>query len=290
MSAGLWCADLKLRALLLEAKSELGGQLLQTYNRIENHLGNKAENGREMRDIFTEQIKNRDFQIKCRAETVKVDLNEKAVELKTGEKFSADFLIIATGVRRRKLNIEGVEKFENRGILKSGKRDKDKTKDKKVLIVGGGDAAFENSLILAKTAEKVTLIHRTEKFSAREEFVEEARQNEKIEILVNTILEKIEGGEKIETAKLRNVKDDSTQNLTIDQILFRIGVLPNTEIFADQIELNENGYINIDGNCRTSVENVFAVGDVSNPLAPTISSAVGTGATAAKVISNFYSL
>lgn len=286
ISAGLWCADLKLRALLLEAEDELGGQLLCTYNRIENHLGIKAENGRELRDVFVEQIENRDFQVKHTAEVSKVDLKEKSIELKTGEKFSADFLIIATGVRRRKLNVEGEDKFQNKGILKSGKRDKESAKGKKVLIVGGGDAALENSLILAETAEKVTLIHRSGQFSARDEFLEKARQNDKIEILTNTILQKIEGEEKIETAKLKNVKENEIQDRAIDQILFRIGVEPNTEIFAGQIELDKNGYIKINSDCQTNFTNVFAVGDVANPLAPTVSSAVGTGATAVKVISD----
>lgn len=286
ISAGLWCADLNLRHLVLEKEEELGGQLLWTYNKIENHLGIEAENGREMRDVFVKQIKKRDFQVKCAAEISKVDLKGRSIELKTGEKFSADFFIIATGVQRRKLNIEGEEKFQNRGILRSGKRDKDSAKGKKVLIVGGGDAALENALILAETAEKVTLVHRTEQFSAREEFLEKARRNDKIEILTNTILQKIAGDKKIETAKLKDLKKNKTENRAIDLILLRIGVVPNTEIFADQIELDENGYIEINRVCETSIENVFAVGDVANPLAPTVSSAVGTGAIAVKVISN----
>ena len=285
LSAGLWCAELGLRALLLESEKEFGGQLLRVFNRIENYLGIEAKNGRELRDIFLKQIKKREFSSKFKAEISTIDLKKKTVKLKTDESFSARFLIVATGVRRRKLDIEGEEKFQNKGILKSGKRDKDSVKDKNVIIVGGGDAALENALILAETARKVTLVHRRREFSAREKFLQKAGQNDKIEILTNTILTKISGGEKIENVELKNLKNNESENLAIDAVLLRIGVAANTRIFEKQIDLDEKGYIKINRDCETSVKNIFAVGDVANPLAPTISSAVGMGATAAKVIS-----
>ena len=285
LSAGLWCAELGLRALLLESEKEFGGQLLRTYNRIENYLGIEAKNGRELRDIFLEQIKKREFLSKFEAEISTIDFEKKTLKLKTGESFSADFLIVATGVRRRKLNIEGEKKFQNKGILRSGKRDKDSVRDKNVIIVGGGDAALENALILAETARKVTLVHRREEFSAREEFLQKVRQNDKIEILTNTILTKISGGEKVENVELENLKNNESENLAIDAVLLRIGVEANAGIFEKQIDLDEKGYIKINSECETSVKNIFAIGDVANPLAPTISSAVGMGAIAAKVIS-----
>ena len=283
MSAGLWCDELGLNALLLEEKCELGGQLLWTYNAIKNHLGIEAENGRELRDIFLKQIERRNFAIKLSSEIVKIDLENKIVLLKDGE-LCAKTIVIATGVNRRKLNIAGEEKFKNKGIIESGKRDQDFVNGKNTAIIGGGDAAFENALILAETAKSVFLIHRNADFRARTEFIEQAKSNPKIKILTNSIVQKIIGNETVEAIELKNVQTDEPQILSVEVILLRIGVEPNTKLVSEQIDLDKNGYIKINHNCETNINGVFAIGDVANPLVPTISSAVGMGATVAKVM------
>lgn len=282
ISAACWCAELGLKALLLEAQTELGGQLLRTHNQIKNHLGVEAENGRELRDIFVRQAENYNFSLRTNAEASAVDVENKIVTLQTGETFSARALIIATGIRRRKLNVAGEEALQGKGILESGKRDAEKVKGKNVCIVGGGDAALENALILAESARKVTLVHRRKDFRAREEFLEKARQNPSIEILAEASVRKIIGLERVEAVEIKN--ENEIFILPVEAVLIRAGVEPNTELFRGKLKLDENGYIEIDSHCETSAEKVFAVGDAANPLAPTISSAVGMGATAAKVI------
>jgi thioredoxin reductase (NADPH) len=284
ISAALWCDELRLKTLLLEAGSELGGQLLRIYNPIKNHLGIETENGRELRDIFIKQIENYRFDVRLQSEIVDVDLKSKTVTLSGGEVFRARILIVATGVRRRKLNVEGEEKFVGRGIIESGKRDADSVKNKKVCVIGGGDAAFENALILAETALEVTLIHRGRSFRARPEFVEQAENNRKISILTETILQKISGGEQVEAIELKDLNTKEKFTVNVQAIIFRAGVEPNTEFLRGRVALDDNGYIKINQNCETNVRGVLAVGDVANPLAPTVSSAVGMGATAAKTI------
>jgi thioredoxin reductase (NADPH) len=285
LSAALWCDELGLSALLLDKEEEPGGQLLWTYNPVKNHLGAEAENGRKLRDIFLNQTEHRDFILKLQAEAAEIDLENKTVLLKNGEHFSAKALIIATGVRRRKLNVEGEEYFRNKGILESGKRDKALVKGKRAAIIGGGDAALENALILAETASSVFVIHRRSDFRARAEFVEQAKNNSKITFLVETRLRKIIGNERVEAVELENPANGETYLLTVEAILIRIGVEPNTEFLLRQLGLDEGGYIKINNLCQTSVKGVWAIGDVSNPIAPTISSAVGMGATAVKSIS-----
>lgn len=287
LSAALWCDELKLSALLLEAGEEFGGQLLRTYNEIKNHLGARAENGRELRDIFVKQTENRQFTFCLNAKVSKIDLQKKTVSMENGESFSAKTLIIATGIRRRKLNVAGEEKFENKGIIESGKRDANLATGKKALIVGGGDAAFENALILSETAAHVTLVHRGRDFRARSEFVEQAENHPKIKILTETIVREINGEEQVESVRLENLKTGETINFQVEAILIRTGVEPNTEFLCGKLDLDENGYIKINQNCETSVRGVFAVGDAANPLSPTISSAVGMGATAVKAIANY---
>ncbi len=287
ISAALWCADLKLKALLLESSAEFGGQLLWTHNAIKNHLGSEAENGRDLRDQFVRQVENLEFDRRFDSKIASIDWADKTLTLINDDQISADNLIVATGVRRRKLNVEGEEKFKNRGIIESGKRDAETVKNKRVCIVGGGDAAFENALILAETAAEITLVHRGKNFRARREFVEPAQTNPKIKILTETTVTKIVGNERIEAVELENTATNERFSITVEAVLRRIGVAPNTEFLGRTIDLDANGYIKMNQNCETNLKGIFAVGDVANPIAPTVSSAVGMGATAVKVIANF---
>jgi len=150
--------------------------------------------------------------------------------------------------------------------------------------VGGGDAAFENALILAETASEVTLVHRQKRFRARAEFVEQVINNPKVKILTDTTVREIVGRERIEAVELENLCMKQRFVLAVEVILIRVGVEPNTEILRGKLELDEQGYVKINQNCETSIKGIYAVGDVANPIAPTVSSAVGMGATAVKTI------
>ncbi|MGI9036106.1 MAG: NAD(P)/FAD-dependent oxidoreductase [Pyrinomonadaceae bacterium] len=287
MSAALWCDELGLKTLLLEARDKLGGQLWRVFNPIKNHLGADAQNGRGLQKTFLKQIEPRKFTTHLKSEVVKIDAKTKRVFLKNGEKIKWRFLIIATGTRRRMLGAQGEKKFQNRGILESGARDAKAVKNKRAAIVGGGDAALENALILAETASQVTVIHRRKKFTARPEFLSKARSNKKIKFLPETIVTKFIGDEKdekLERLELKNLKTRKIFSLPFEAVLPRIGVEPNTKIFRGKIDLDGQGYIKINSNCETSERDIFAIGDAANPVSPTISSAIGMGATAAKAI------
>jgi thioredoxin reductase (NADPH) len=281
ISAACWSAELGLSAVLIESKAELGGQLLSVFNPIKNHLGVETANGREMRDIFVRQMQNFKFDISLDSSVVAVDFDKNFISLCDGKTLYFKALVIATGVRRRKLNINGETEFVGKGIIESGKRDGKTLVGKTVCVIGGGDAALENALILAEFATKVFLIHRRETFRGRNEFLRQISTNPKIEILRNTQIVEIIGNNRVEAVKLKN---NTEFILPTDAIVFRLGVEPNTQLFRDKIESDEFGYIKIDGNCETKLRNIFAVGDVANRLSPTISSAVGAGTTAAKVI------
>jgi thioredoxin reductase (NADPH) len=286
LSAALWCAELKLETLLLERGAELGGQLLRVYNPVKNHLGVETENGRELLDVFLRQLENYPLTVRLQSEIARVDLGNKSVILAGGETFRARAVIIATGVRRRKLDVEGEEKFAGKGIIESGARDADSVKNKNACVVGGGDAALENALILSETARRVSLVHRRNDFRARAEFVAQVKKNPKIEIFTETAVRGIFGNQTVETVELENLKTQKRIEKNVEAILIRIGVEPNTNFFVENLDLDERGYIKITQNCETNVEAVYAVGDAANPIAPTVSSAVGMGATAAKAIEN----
>lgn len=284
LSAALWCDELKLSALILEKEAEFGGQLLRVYNAVENHLGISAKNGKHLRDIFLEQTEKRKFVRRLQTEVVKVDVENKKVILQNGDQLSAKALIIATGVRRRKLNVENEDFYKGKGIIESGTKEQNAVAGKTVLIVGGGDAAIENSLILGETAKNVYVAHRRTQFRARKEFLERAKNNPKIEFLTEITVQKLIGTKKIEAVELKNIKTNQTQKLQIDHLLIRIGVQPNTELFHEKLDFDKGEYLKINANCETNVKFVFAVGDVANQLSPTVSTAVGAGATAVKTI------
>ncbi len=284
LSAALWCDELGLDAILLESSHELGGQLLWTFNAIENHLGVKAENGRQMRDIFVEQAKERKFEIRLDTIVKDVDLANKTVFINDDEAVRVKAIVIATGIKRRELNVEGEKEFRGKGIISSGKKEGKLVKDKTVAIIGGGDAAFENCQILSEYASKIYLIHRSKEFRARDEFVIPAKENEKVTLLTETAVEKIIGNNHIEALELKDKSNNEIYKLETDFVLLRIGVQPNTELFKGQLDLDERGYVEVDSRCETSIEQVYAIGDVANPASPTISTAVGMGATAIKAL------
>ncbi|MCO6511925.1 MAG: FAD-dependent oxidoreductase [Aridibacter famidurans] len=282
LSAALWCDELGLDRLILEAGREPGGQLLWTHNVIDNYLGFKAANGREARDRFLVQIEERGLHILLENVADSVTSDPLRVRLRKGETIQPRAVIIATGVRRNEPELQNLKTFRGRGILESGKRDKELAAGKTAMVVGGGDAAFENALILAGTADKVYLVHRSEEFRARPEFTDAVRENGKIEIITNSEVARLDGSDRLESVTLTG--EGSERSLSVGALIFRIGVRPNSELVGGLVATDSRGYININSNCRTDVEGIYAVGDVANPVSPTISSAAGMGATAAKAV------
>jgi thioredoxin reductase (NADPH) len=286
LSAALWCDELGLDTLVVERETEVGGQLLRVYNPVRNHLGVETNNGRELRDRMAAQVEEREFDLWTEAEIESVDLRAKRVRLRSGEELQSVALIIATGVRRRRLGIPGEEEFAGRGVLESGTRDRDEVAGEDVLVVGGGDAAAENALTLAEVCPTVTLVHRGKRLSAREEFAERVRGEHRITVFTEATLLSILGAERVEAAEILRAGAIKPFRMAVRGVLIRAGVEPNNELFLGQLHTDARGYVVTSGEQETSVEMVFAVGDISNPLAPTVSGACGAGATAAKVIAS----
>ena len=286
LSAALWCDELGLDTLVIEQGSEVGGQLLRVYNPIENYLGAHAATGRELRDLFAAQVEEKEFDLWTEAEIGSVDLKAKRVRLRSGEELQGIALVIATGVRRRRLNVPGESEFKGRGVLESGRLDRDGVKGEDVLVVGGGDAAAENALMLAETCATVTLAHRGKSLRARAEFAERIQSDHRVTVFTETTLRAILGGERVESVEMLRAGALKPMRMAVRGVLVRVGVEPNTELFRGQLHTDERGYVVTTGEQETSAEMVFAVGDVSNPLAPTVSGATGAGATAAKVIAS----
>lgn len=286
LSAARWCDQLGLDTLLLEEKESIGGQLTTIYGPIDNYLGLRAHDGQELLEHFAGQVKDSGFDQWTNIEIENVDLATKRVRLRSGEDIKSISIIIATGVRRRQLGIPGEKEFVRRGIIESASRDRHLFSGKDVCVIGGGDAAAENALLLADVCPTVTLVHRGPKLKARREFVEQMQTNHRVTVFTESTVTRIMGNEALEAVEIKRKDALKPFQMAVGGLLIRIGVEPNTEIVKDQLSLDEKGYIVVNGQQETSVSNVFAIGDVSNPLAPTISGATGAGATAAKVIAS----
>jgi thioredoxin reductase (NADPH) len=286
MAAALWCADLEIDAVLIERETEFGGQLLRTYNPITNYPGVDAPNGRHLSDLFNAQIERTPSIKRLGEEVVSLENGGRTVVMADGARLTAKSIIIATGTRRRVLNVAGETEFRGRGVLDSGTKEKAFAAGKNAVVVGGGDAAFENALILAEVAARVLLIHRSDRFTARREFVERVLEHHLITVLENSVVSGIFGGDLVERVSIKDLVSGETLDYRTDAIVVRIGVEPNSGFVRKTLDTDPQGYILIDSSCETSLADVFAVGDVASPLAPTISGAAGQAATAAKVIAS----
>src|ERR1043166_232291 len=283
-SAAGWGDELGLDTLVLEERDDVGGQLAWIHNRIDNYLGVTAENGEQLRQKFIYQTEDCDFDLWTGAQLQTVDLRAKRIRLQSGEELQSIAIVIATGLRRRKLGIPGEEEFAGRGIMESGKRDRDQFTGKDVCVIGGGDAAAENALLLADGCPTVTLVHRGRKLRARREFSEPLHTHHCITVFPESNVRRILGNDHVEAVEIERASAIKPFQMAVHGVVIRIGFEPNTDFVRDQLQLDTSGYVSVDSRHETSIENVFAIGDVSNPAAPTIAGAVGAGATAAKVI------
>ncbi|CAN5534964.1 thioredoxin-disulfide reductase [soil metagenome] len=288
LSTAFWCAEFGLKAILFEKEIELGGQLLWTFNTITNYLGIDAITGRDLRDRFLHHIENKRVHLVTGMQIVEADLANKTVTLDNGHQISARSFVIATGVSRRNLGVPGEVEFQGRGILDSGARAKGEVAGKTVVIVGGGNAAIENAAILSESAGKVILVHRRDMFTARREFLKRLESAQNLDIFFNSKVTEIFGNENAEGARIRNILTGQETSVSANAILIRTGVEPNNSLFDSQLNFDSAGYLLVNNDLETNVPGVFAVGDIANPKAPTISSSVGMGARASRSIADSF--
>lgn len=280
MSAAVWSTELGLRTIMLEKEDRFGGQLHWIHNPVENYLGMRMDDGTALFAEFENSLLSRSIERRSGMEIISINPELMSLKLADGSELAGSVIIFATGVRRRQLGVPGEVEFKGRGILRSGSAEREVVNGKRVVVVGGGDAAAENALILSEYASHVYLLHRRHDLRARPEFLQKLSSNSNIEFLPETTVERIDGDTWVESIQIRS--NDISQTIDAEFVIVRAGVDPNSELLAGIVERDDRGYIKIDVECRTSVNGFYAVGDVANAISPTIASAVGMGATASK--------
>ena len=250
----------------------LGGQP-SNYLELENYPGFQIVGGYDLMEKFEEHADKFGVKKFPMQEIESVDLISKTIITKEYE-FKASTIIIATGAQPMKLGVAGENEFVGRGVSYCAVCDGAFYKNKVVAVVGGGNAAVEEAMYLTKFADKVYVIHRRDELRADKIVQERAFKNDKIEFVWNSVVKEIKGDNLVSTVVLENVKSKEVSNLAVNGVFPYIGMTPNVELFSGQLQQDSRGFVITDETMATSVEGVFAIGDVrTTPLRQVITAA-----------------
>jgi len=280
LAAALYAARAELAPVVLSG-IQLGGQAALTYA-VENYPGfPEGVGGAELGELFKKQAEH--FGAKVEFETAnEVDLSARPFKV-TGDnsKYLADTIIVATGASSNQLGVRGENELTGRGVSYCATCDGWFFKDKKVIIVGGGDSALEEGLFITRYASSVTIVHRREELRASPLLQKRAAEHPKVDFIWSTIVTEVLGSDKVEAVRLKNVKTGEERILETDGIFIFIGHTPNTAMFKGQLEMDALGYLKVDDRMQTSQPGVFAGGEVADPHFRQVVTSAGMGAAAA---------
>ena len=279
-SAALYAARAELQPVVLTGM-QLGGQAALTHT-IENYPGfPEGVGGAQLGELFQKQAEHfgavTEFDL---ANAVDFSRRPYKVTTDSGE-YLADVLIIGTGASPTHLNIPGEVELTGRGVSYCATCDGWFFKDKKVVVVGGGDSALEEALFITRYATSVTIVHRRDELRAGAILQKRAKEHPKINFIWDTVVTEVVGREKLEALKLKNVKSGEESVLETDGLFIFIGHTPNTDIFKGQLEMNDLGYLKVNDKMETSVPGVFASGEAADQHFKQVVTSAGMGAAAA---------
>jgi len=279
-SAALYAARAELAPVVLTGM-QLGGQAALTYT-IENYPGfPEGVGGAQLGELFQKQAEH--FGTVTEFDMANsVDLSKRPFKVMTDSgEYLADVLIVGTGASPTHLDIPGEVELTGRGVSYCATCDGWFFKDKKVVVVGGGDSALEEALFITRYASSVTIIHRRDTFRAGAILQKRALEHPKINVLWDTVVTETVGTDKLEALKLKNMKTGDETILETDGLFIFIGHIPNTQMFEGQLEMSDLGYIKINDKMETSVPGVFAAGEAADPHFRQVVTSAGMGAAAA---------
>ncbi|WP_344753527.1 thioredoxin-disulfide reductase [Leifsonella bigeumensis] len=282
-TAAIYAARANLSPLLIASSVEAGGELMNTTD-VENYPGfPEGVQGPELMGLFQAQAERFGTEVVLDDVTkLELDGQVKKVTLGSGRVEEALAVIYATGSAYRKLGVEGEDRLSGHGVSWCATCDGFFFREKVIAVVGGGDSAMEEATFLTRFASKVYIIHRSETLRASEIMQERARQNPKIEFLLNKVVEKIDGDALVTNVVLRDTVDGGESTLDLNGLFIAVGSDPRVHLVHGQLELTAEGTIKVDGRTsKTDIPGVFAAGDVLDPTYRQAVTAAGSGTVAA---------
>lgn len=280
LSAALYAARAELNPVVLTG-TEIGGQASLTYT-IENYPGfPSGVGGPELGELFQKQAEHFGARLEFDSAT-EVDLSQRPFRVKTYSKeYLADALIITTGASPNHLNVPGEREYTGKGVSYCATCDGWFYKDKRVVVVGGGDSAIEEGIFLTRYASEVMIIHRRDQLRAGAILQRRAMDNPKIRFIWNTIVTEIIGEDVVKSIRLKNVVTNEETEMDVDGVFIFIGHTPNTQMFRGQLSMDAHGYVISDMTMRTNIPGVFVAGEVMDPNYRQVVTSAGMGAAAA---------
>ncbi|MBE6699175.1 MAG: thioredoxin-disulfide reductase [Ruminococcaceae bacterium] len=279
MTAALYAARAGKSVVLFEGEA-LGGQILPT-RKIENYPALPEVDGYTFADGLTKQITALGVVI-VYATVSKIEKIDVGFTIfANDEAYSAKAVILATGLKHRKLGLDGEDALIGRGVSFCATCDGMFFRKKEVAVVGGGNTAVQDALVLSEYCSRVYLIHRRAELRAEKNLAEQMRAKENIEFIGETVIEELEGKESLQSLTLRNVATGAVEYLPVSALFEAIGQLPQNAAFFNLVDLDEDGYFLTDNECRTSCPGIFAAGDACRKNVRQLTTAVSDGTVAA---------
>jgi len=287
LTAGIYLSRAKVSTLIMN-EGTVGGQMVLTHQ-IANYPGIESISGYELASNMKMQAQMFGCSIRANVKITSFDLEgeTKKVIVNNKDEYFAHAVIIATGGRPRSAGAIGEDEFKGKGVSYCATCDGDFFQDKEIVVLGGGNSALEEAVSLTKYASKVTIVHQFDNFQAFEHYVSDAKNNPKIKFIMESKIIEFLGDEKLRKIKIQNQKDFSIFEMNIDGVFIFIGYVPNSEIFQNIIELNENKEIIVDKNMNTNLPGVFAAGDNIAKRYRQVTTAVADGTIAALSAAEF---
>ena len=280
LTAGMYAGRANLKTLILE-KEVIGGQIALT-EKIEDYPGFPDGIGaQELIKKFEEHAKKFGAEI-ILEEAKEIILDEKYRIVKTHyNEYKSKTIIVATGARHKLLDVPGEKELRGKGISYCAICDGPFFKEKDIVVVGGGDTAILEAIYLTKFARKVYVVHRRDKFRASAKYVERAKENKKIEFLLENVIKEIYGKNKVEGVILENVKTKEKKELAASAVFIFVGFIPNSEILKGLAEIDENGGVITNEKMETKTPGIYAIGDIRSKSLRQIVTSASDGAIAA---------